>query len=304
MVGSDVVTSMRQRLGRVGTWLGSLQSASADQSRQAARQIEQLGYGSVFSGERIGGKEAFAHQSLLLAATERIVTGTGIANVWSRHAATMQAGADTLEAGYPGRFILGIGISHAPMVDGSGQHYEKPLAHMVHYLDQMDAARAAMTHSEVPAPRILAALRPRMLELARDRADGAHPYFVPPAHTAAAREILGPDKLLIPEQAVVLSTRPDEARAIARTHMKLYLTLPNYVNNLRHLGYGDEDLSAGGSDRLVDAIVAWGDEGAIDRRVQEHISGGADHVVLQPLGDLDSALEQLAALAPTLIPPH
>ncbi|MGI9149111.1 MAG: TIGR03620 family F420-dependent LLM class oxidoreductase [Chloroflexota bacterium] len=213
----------------------------------------------------------------------------------------MQGGAATLGAAYPGRFVLGLGISHAPAVERSGQAYVKPLQHMARYLHAMDAAVAAAPATEVPAPRVLAALRPNMLALARDRADGAHPYFVPVAHTPIARAALGSDKLLIPEQAVVVNTDPDEARGIARDHMRGYLTLPNYVNNLRHLGYTDADVSAGGSDRLVDAIVAWGDEANIARRVREHLDGGADHVLLQPLGDLEAALRQLERLAPAVL---
>jgi probable F420-dependent oxidoreductase len=139
-----------------------------------------------------------------------------------------------------------------------------------------------------------------MLTLARERADGAHPYFVPTSHTVLAREALGPDKLLLPEQAVVLAVDPSDARRIARGHMAVYLKLPNYVNNLKHLGYSDEDMADGGSDRLVDAIVAWGDETAILRRVREHLEGGADHVLLQPLGDLERVLLQLDALAPAV----
>jgi probable F420-dependent oxidoreductase len=301
MISSDVLQTTRQRLGPVGVWLASLRPAPVDQERQAARRIEALGYGSLWAGEMIGGKEAFAHQSLLLAATERIVTGTGIANVWARHPATMEGGAATVGAAYPGRFILGVGVSHAPAVDRSGQTYEKPLAHMVHYLDGMDAAAGEGTAAEQPVPRVLAALRPQMLALARDRADGAHPYFVPPAHTRAARETIGADKLLIPEQAIVVATDPVTARGIARAHMTTYLRLPNYVNNLKHLGYSDEDVSGGGSDRLVDAIVAWGDEAAIAARVSEHLDAGADHVLLQPLGTLDEALSQLERLAPDVL---
>jgi probable F420-dependent oxidoreductase len=301
MTHSDVAGPVRDRLGPVGVWLASLRPAPMDQERAAARRIEELGYGSLWSGEVIGGKEAFAHLGVLLAATERIVTGTGIANVWARHPAAMQAGAATLGAAYPGRFILGIGVSHAPMVDRSGQAYQKPLAHMIAYLDSMDAAAADVPRTDVPVPRLLAALRPRMLNLARERADGAHPYFVPVSHTPLAREALGPGKLLIPEQAVVLSTDPDEARRIAREHMGRYLRLPNYVNSLKYLGYTDEDVSAGGSDRLVDAIVAWGDEAAIAARVREHRDAGADHVVLQPLGDLAAAVRQLERLAPAVL---
>ena len=156
---------------------------------------------------------------------------------------------------------------------------------MERYLDGMDAALAYGPATEVPVPRVLAALRPKMLSLARDRADGAHPYLVPPAHTALARAAVGPDKLLIPEQAIVVESDPAEARRIARGHLSGYLRLPNYVNNLKHLGYAD-DLANEGSDRLVDAIVAWGTEEDIARRVGEHHDNGADHVLLQPLGDI------------------
>jgi probable F420-dependent oxidoreductase len=302
MLDVDAVRAVRERLGPVGVWLGALGSAGMEEDRDAARRIEALGYGSLWTGEAVGlGKEAFAYQSVLLAATERIVTGTGIANVWARQPGSMQSGAATLGAAYPGRFVLGVGISHAFIVERSGQTYEKPLAHMVHYLDGMDAAEGFVPPTEIPVPRVLAALRPQMLALARDRADGAHPYFVPTSHTRTARVAMGPDKLLIPEQAVVLQTDADEARRIARGHMSLYLQLPNYVNNLQHLGYGDDDIAGGGSDRLVDAIVAWGDEEDIARRVREHLDNGADHVLLQPLGDLDSALAQLERLAARLL---
>lgn len=294
-------TDVRQRLGRVGVWLASLRPATIDEEREAARRIEELGYGSLWAGEVIGGKEAFAHQAVLLAATQRMVTGTGIANIWARHPATMQAGAATLGAAYPGRFMLGIGVSHAPIVERSGQTYDRPLTRMVQYLDGMDQVAAEVPTTDVPVPRVLAALGPKMLALARDRADGAHPYFVPVEHTPLARQILGPDRLLIPEQAVILGTDAEQARRVARGHTTSYLRLPNYVNNLRRLGYSDQDLSGGGSDRLVDAIVAWGDEEQIAARVRQHLAGGADHVLLQPLGDLESAVAQLERLAPAVL---
>ncbi len=237
---------------------------------------------------------------MLLAATEHISTGTGIANVWARQPATMQGGGATLGAAYPGRFILGIGISHAPIVERSGQVYANPIEKMIVYLDGMDASIGFAPATAVPVPRVLAALRPKMLDLARTCADGAHPYFVPPEHTTLARTALGPDKLLIPEQAIVVESNPTEARRIAREHLTGYLRLPNYVNNLKRLGYGD-DLSDGGSDRLVDAIVAWGSEDAIARRITEHRDNGADHVVVQPLGDLASAISQLERLAEVLL---
>lgn len=301
MMDADEIRSTRQRLGTVGVWLGVLGIASIEDERRAARQIEALGYGSIWCGELVGGKEAFAHQSVLLAATERVMTGTGIANVWARHPATMQGGAATVGAAYPGRFVHGVGISHAPVAERSGQTYEKPLAYMTRYLDGMDAAARFAPATDVPVPRVLAALRPRMLDLARDRSDGAHPYFVPAAHTPVARAAIGPDKLLIPEQAVALNTDVDAARAIARDHTQRYLQLPNYVNNLLHLGYTEDDVAGGGSDRLVDAVVAWGDEASIAARVREHLDAGADHVLLQPLGTLDQALEQLTRLAPAVL---
>jgi probable F420-dependent oxidoreductase len=302
MLSSDDVRAARERLGPVGVWMGSLLGpASIEQERQAARRVEELGYGSLWTGEIVGGKEAFAHQSVLLAATERIVTGTGIANVWAREPGVMEGGGATLGAAYPGRFVLGIGVSHGPIIDLSGQTYAQPMEKMVRYLDGMDGSVIYAPSTEIPVPRVLAALGPKMLDLARERSDGAHPYLVTPAHTAIAREALGPDKLLIPEQAVVLESDPAEARRIARSHLAGYLALPNYVHNLRRLGYGD-DLADGGSDRLADAIVVWGDEEAIARRVTEHLDNGADHVVLQPLGDIPGAVEQLQRLAPVLLP--
>jgi probable F420-dependent oxidoreductase len=296
-----IATDLRQRLGRVGVWLASLRPATIEQERAAARRIETLGYGSLWAGEVIGGKEAFAHQAILLTATEQMVTGTGIANIWARHPATMQAGAATLGAAYPGRFVLGIGVSHASIVERSGQAYDRPFTRMVQYLDGMDRVTGDVPVTDVPVPRVLAALGPKMLALARDRADGAHPYFVPVEHTPVARQILGPDRLLIPEQAVVLSTDAEQARSVARGHMTSYLRLPNYLNNLRRLGYSDEDFAGSGSDRLVDAIVAWGDEEQIADRVRAHLEGGADHVLLQPLGDLNSAVAQLERLAPAAL---
>jgi probable F420-dependent oxidoreductase len=187
------------------------------------------------------------------------------------------------------------------MVERSGQTYDRPFTRMVEYLDGMDRVSGDVPVTDVPVPRMLAALGPRMLALARDRADGAHPYFVPVEHTPVARQILGPDRLLIPEQALVLSSDAEQARSVARGHMTSYLRLPNYVNNLRRLGYSDEDVAGSGSDRLVDALVVWGDEERVANRVREHLDGGADHVLLQPLGDLDSAMAQLERLAPAVL---
>jgi probable F420-dependent oxidoreductase len=297
----QLVAQTRARLGAVGVWSSMLRSAALAEEPAAIRRIEELGYGSIWTGEGIGGKEAFAHAAMALASSSSIVVGTGIANVWARHPATMQGGGATLAAAWPSRFVLGVGASHAPMVERSGQTYAPPLAHMTRYLDEMDAAADSAPVTAEGLPRVLAALGPRMLELARERTHGAHPYFVPPEHTPMAREILGPDRLLIPEQAIVLSSDPVAARAVARAHTTFYLTLPNYLNSLRHLGYEEKDFADGGSDRLVDGVVAWGDEEAIVARVSELRAAGADHVLLQPLADdLGGVVAQLERLAPAM----
>ncbi|WP_433236962.1 LLM class F420-dependent oxidoreductase [Streptosporangium sp. CA-135522] len=289
-------------IGRIGVWHPLFGRAPAPAVRQAATEIEELGYGTLWAGEAPGTREAFTTAGILLAATGRISVGTGIANIWVRDATAMAAGGVALGEAYPGRFALGMGVSHAPLVDSRGHDYARPLAAMSAYLDAMDkAARELPFADNPPMPRLLAALRPRMLELARDKADGAHSYFVPPEHTVLAREILGPAPILAPEQAVVVESDPARAREIARGHMALYLTLPNYVNNLRHLGYVEEDFAGGGSDRLVDAIVAWGDAETVARRIDAHLDAGADHVAIQPLpADLSAGVAQLAELAPAL----
>jgi probable F420-dependent oxidoreductase len=299
---AEEVEATRSRLGPVGVWSGAFRAAAVADEPDAIRRIEQLGYGSLWTGETVGGKEAFAHAGMALACSSSIVVGTGIANVWARHAATMQGGGATLAAAWPGRFVLGVGVSHAKIVERSGQSYARPLEHMRQYLEAMDAAVEGAPLSPIPLVRVLAALRPGMLQLAREHSHGAHPYFVPPEHTPMAREILGVDRLLIPEQAVVLSRDATEARRIAREHTVSYLKLPNYVNSLRHLGYGDEDVAGAGSDRLVDAVVAWGDEQAIAERVTQLRASGADSVLLQPLAnDLAGVLDQLERLAPAVL---
>ncbi|AOP49642.1 LLM class F420-dependent oxidoreductase [Streptomyces lydicus] len=293
--------ALASRIGRIGVWHGGLGRIPAATARRVAAEIEELGYGALWFGEGPGTKEAFSHAALLLAATGRITVATGIANIWGRDAAAANGAAHTLAEAYDGRFLLGLGASHAPIVNLRGHTYAKPLAAMRDYLDGMDAAPYEGPVAEPPPARVLAALGPKMLELARDRAAGAHPYLVPTEHTARAREILGDGPLLAPEQAVVLETDPAKARAAARAHTRFYLELPNYVGNLRRFGFDDDDFTGGGSDRLVDALVAWGDVDAVRRRVQEHLDAGADHVALQPLAaDGGLGLDQLRALAPAL----
>jgi probable F420-dependent oxidoreductase len=290
-----------KRLGTVGVWTFEAERMPAAGARDYARALESLGFAVLWIPESLGSKEVFAHAGLLLAATKTLVIATGIANIWARDAVAMANGARALVDAYPDRFLLGLGVSHAPTVKIRGQTYARPLEHMRSYLDAMDAA--PYTGPKVEVPRVLAALGPQMLRLSAERALGAHPYFVPVEHTAIARKELGGDPLLAVEQAAVLTDDPAVARAAARRHMKRYLDLENYVNNLRRLGWTDRDLAEGGSDKLVDAIVAWGGTGAIRARVDEHIERGADHVCLQVLrpdraGSPASDLERIARAVP------
>jgi probable F420-dependent oxidoreductase len=270
-----------KRLGTVGVWAHDIERLTAADARDYARAIASFGYRALWMPESLGSKEIFAHASLLLCGTERLVVASGIANIWARDPVAMANGARTLVDAYPDRFLLGMGVSHAPSVKTRGMNYARPLEYMRSYLDAMDAA--PYVGPKVEVPRVLAALGPQMLRLAAERTLGAHPYFVPVEHTTIARKELGAGPLLAVEQAVVLSEDAAIARAAARRHMKRYLELDNYVNNLRRLGWTDRDLGEGGSDKLVDAIVAWGGTGAIKERVGEHAKRGADHVCLQVL---------------------
>ena len=298
--------ALKDTIGRVGVWTGQLDFSPAPVVRDAAREVEELGYGALWTGEAVG-REVLTAAQLLLAATDSLVVATGIANIWARDALAMAAGQQALGEAFPGRFILGVGVSHKPLLDVRGQDYGKPLAMMRDYLGAMDHGydvyRAARPDPQ--PPRVLAALGPKMLELARDRADGAHTYFVPPEHTARAREILGPDKLLAPEQVCVLSEDPSAAREIARRHTGSYLRLANYTNNLRRFGFDDADFADGGNDRLVDTICVWGDVDAVAARVRAHLDAGADHVAVQVLVDDRHGLprKEWAELAPALLAP-
>jgi probable F420-dependent oxidoreductase len=248
------------------------------------------------------GRDPFALISFLAPQTSRLVFATGIANLYARDPMTMNTLRQTVGELSGGRFVLGIGVSHAHLVTGiRGHDYGKPVTTMRAYLEAM-AKGLYVGPKAAPEPAIvLAALRPKMLALAAENAQGAHPYFVPPEHTARAREILGPNAWLAPEQMVLREKDPSKARPVARANMRIYVGLPNYQNNLRWLGYTDEDFANGGSDRLVDAIVAWGDDGAIEARVKAHLDAGANHVCIQPLrpdGKPGPDLEALEALAP------
>jgi probable F420-dependent oxidoreductase len=295
--GRDVA----RRIGPIGVWSFQLDRMPAADARRAAARIEEMGVGALWIPESLVSKELFSHATLLLAATQRLPIASGIANIWARDPVATANGARTLAEAFPGRFILGLGVSHEPVVRRRGQTYEKPLSRMRDYLDAMDRARFAGPEPAEPAPRVLAALGPRMLRLAAERTAGAHPYFVPVEHTPIARTALGAGPLLAVEQAVVFESDAGAAREIAKTHMSGYLRLDNYANNLRRLGWSDDDL-AGPSDRLVDAIVAWGTPDKVLDRVLAHLRSGADHVCVHALSR-DAAtipLDQIAALVADL----
>jgi probable F420-dependent oxidoreductase len=294
--------ALRERIGRIGVWLGSIALTPAGEERDAIARIERLGYGAAWYGEGPANREALSHGALLLGASDRLTVATGIANIWARDAAAAINGANTLNEAHGGRFLLGLGVSHAPLVNSRGHDYAKPLSAMRRYLEAIDQHRYAAPGPAEPSLVVIAALRPKMLELAREWTAGAHPYFVPPAHTERAREILGPAPILAPEQVVVLEPDPTRARELGRRYMQGYLKLPNYVNNLRALGYDDEDLAGAGSKRLVDAIVAWGNEETVTARVRDHLDAGADHVAVQAYADdADASLATLERLAPALL---
>jgi len=264
-------------LGRVGIWWSGWRTD--DGTAEAASLMESAGYGAIWSsgGFRPGLSPQFEP---LLAATSEITVASGIINTWFTPAADLARAVAALEDAHPRRFLLGLGVSHAPLVEGGGLSYERPLEQMVGFLQELDGAVPS-----VPADRrVLAALGRKMLHVAAEHSLGAHPYFVPIEHTVFAREVLGTGPLLAPEVAVVLDNQPSTARESARAYMSLYLTLPNYVNNLRRLGYSEDDVTGGGSDRLVDAIVPWGSTASVADRVREHLDAGADHVCVQIVG--------------------
>jgi probable F420-dependent oxidoreductase len=291
-------------LGPVGIWTAQLDLQPAARAREVATEIEELGYGALWVPEAVG-REAITHAAVLLDATTRLVVATGVANVFHRTPTATACAQRLLADDSGGRFLLGLGVSHAPMVEGMlGQTWDKPLARMREYLTALDSVFTVSPAPVEDPPRVIAALGPRMLALAAEHAWGALTYFVPVDHTTAAREHLGSGPQLLVEQAAVLTTDAEVARRAARKHMSIYLTLPNYVNNLRRLGWGDDDFADGGSDPLVDALVAWGEPDAIAERVAAHREAGADHVCVQVV-DTDVAalpLEAWRELAPALLP--
>lgn len=285
-------------LGRVGVWSGALRSGPQGPLLDAAAELEDLGYSAIWfpGGQHV---DLADHVTALLERTRRAVIATGIVNIWTHPPEAIAALHDRLSREYPERFLLGLGVSHEHVVSASGQTYERPYAKMVEYLDALDQAPTPVAVDQ----RMLAALGPRMLHLAAERSLGTHPYFVPPEHTRLARVRVGPNKIVAPEQMVVLEADPQRARAIARLSAGRYLNAPNYTNNLARLGFAPEEFRDGGSDRVIDAVIAWGEPAALKDRIDAHFAAGANHVCVQvltdPPGDLQASLHAWRQIAAT-----
>lgn len=288
------------RLGALGVWQAT-ESLTAAAAGDFARQLEAWGYGVLWIPETVG-RDVTAHAAFLLSQTERLTVASGIANIYLRTALAAACAHKTLLEQSGGRFVMGLGVSHAVMIENLlGQAYKPPVAAMRAYLEIMAKAPYIAVPPTESGPKLLGALGPKMMALAAELADGAHTYHATPEHTAEARAILGPGKLLCPEQPILLETDPAKARGLARAAVAPYVGLPNYRNNWKRLDFTDDDFENSGSDRLMDAVVAWGDEAAIRARIQAHYDAGADHVCIQALrpdGAYGVSLETLAVFAP------
>ncbi len=288
------------KLGKLGVW-APMDVMTAAEGAAFAQRVEGWGYAALWLPESRG-RNVLAHSAWLLANTKDLIVAPGIANIYARDPMAMANGQRGLNEQSGGRFLLGVGVSHAPMVTGlRGHNYGKPVTTMRAYLEAMAAAPYLAPDPPERPLTIVAALGPRMMALSGELADGAHPYNVPPEHTAEARGILGAGKLLCPEVWVLLESDAAKARSAARQALASYMRLDNYVNNWRRLGFGDDDLGGGGSDRFIDANVAWGSEEAIRQRIREHWDAGADHVCIQsinPDGSRRPDEKVLALLAP------
>ena len=273
--------SLDQKLGTTGVWFFT-DLLDHGRSRELAARIESLGYAALWIPDTVG-RDPFVNAALLLESTTDLVIATGIANIHMRHPGMMKQGAASLAELSGGRFVLGLGVSHAPLVTGLRKlDYSKPLTTMRTYLDDMDTSLYMAVPPAEEAPVVLAALGPKMLELAAERTKGAHPYWTTPEHTAMAREIMGPDAWLCVEQKCVLTTDADLAHATTNDQLGMYADLPNYRNNWKRLGFTDDEISDR-APRFLDAVMAWGDEAAIADRIQAHYNAGASHVCIQPI---------------------
>ena len=268
-------------IGKLGVW-SILDAMKAADSAAFARKVEQLGYSAMWIPEAVG-REPFAHAGYLAGNTERVIIATGIANIWARDPMTMMAGARSVAEISGGRFVLGIGVSHEPLVRVRGREFVKPYSYMREYLPKMKSALYMAVRPKEEPPIVIGALHPKMLALAAEQTHGIHTYFVPPEQTANARVIVGPKAWICAAQAMVLETDPAIARDVARDYMKTYTRLPNYANMLKALGFTEADFANGGSDRLLDAVVAWGGEDKLRARIEAHHRAGATHVCILPL---------------------
>ena len=285
------------QINKLGVWAAT-DNLSSSKAAEFARRVEAWGYGALWIPEGLG-REVFSASAWLLANTSSLIIASGIANIYARDPVSSASAQKGLNEQSDGRFLLGLGVSHVPLVEMRNHAYGKPLTTMRTYLQGMAAAQYGAVAPAARPQTVLAALGPKMLALSAELADGAHPYNVPPEHTRQARRILGAGKLLCVEQAVILETNAAIARALARRFLAFYFTLPNYVNCWRQLGFSDPDFGGGGSDRLIDSVIAWGDEKAIRARIQEHWQAGADHVCVQAIGpELLPDERLLALLAP------
>jgi probable F420-dependent oxidoreductase len=286
-------------IGRVGLWTFLLDDHPTPRVRDLAQEIEDMGWPALWRPESTG-RDVLISSSVLLDATSKLIVASGIAQIYARHPVTTAAAQKTLFEAHEGRFLLGLGVAHASSVEGIRKlEYRTPYSDMVAYLKAMAEAPYTAVEPAIKPPTVLAALGPRMLKLSAEAADGAHPYFTPPEHTAMARDILGPDPLLVPEQMVVIDSNLDRARSVARANMARYLQLPNYTNNLLRCGFTQIDIDDM-TDKLVDGIVACGDLGVTVDRVQQHLDAGADHVSIQVLvadDDLDITIDHWHRLA-------
>ncbi|HEV7419264.1 MAG TPA: TIGR03620 family F420-dependent LLM class oxidoreductase [Mycobacterium sp.] len=296
-----VTALARERLGPIGAWIGGPEHTadSADLQRRELRRLDELDfYGSVWTGETVGGRDVYAQLGVWLAATGRIAVGSGIANVWARAPQAAQAAAATLAEAYPERFIHGVGIGHAMQAQQVGGDYRTPITAMRDYLRRMDEEHAQSPFAVPPFPRVIAAVGPRMLDLAAEYADGAHPYFVPVEHTVEARRRLGREALLIPEQSVLVE--PDDTTLAAyRQRIAIGTTIGHYRKNLLKFGLTEHDLDTA-NDRFFHRVAVAGSPEHVAQRIVEHLQAGADHVLVNPFGTLPSVVDQLARLIPVL----
>ena len=294
-------SSLEKLRNTVGIWTFTHESLPPRRSGEIAAEIESLGYAALWIPEAWG-REAFSSAQLQLNATSTLVVATGIANIWARDAVAAASATKTLNGAFDDRFVLGLGVSHRPLVERlRGHEYVSPVAAMRDYLTMMDAAPMFAPEGAQPYARVIAALGPKMLEVGATLANGVHPYLVTPEHTAQARAAVG-DKFVGVEQAVVLGQNREEFLQRAHAYLEIYTGLDNYKNSWRRLGFAEEDFVRGGSERLCDAMVVHGDEGAVVARISEHREAGADHVCLQVLAaeSNDPPLNEWRRLAPVV----